>query len=355
MLKNGGAAITVPDDRWARCDVKVIGLTANVLARSQAVDAGAYEAIFVRDGYVTDAASCNVFAIFGTTLMTAPCTNYILWGITREVTLELAREDGIDTLEASFRVEQLREADEIFVTGTSSGIVPIVSLDGAMVGNGPGRPGDAAPDGAVRASDRRRERAGPGRLGTLTRCWAAGVGCSGGRRPPNTRDLAPETHGVDMASTETPTIGFIGLGQMGAPMVRNLIKAGYRPVIHNRSRAIVETIAAEGASPAASAREVAERVEILFSCVGFPGRRRAGVPGRGWRRRRRTGRPGLLRPQHRRPGHPSEDRGPARGEGRRLPGRPDQRRHLRRRGRHADDHGRRRRRSTSSGSARCST
>ena len=136
LLKNGGAAITVPDDRWARCDVKVIGLTANVLARSAAVDAGAYEAIFVRDGYVTDAASCNVFAIFGTTVMTAPCTNYILWGITREVVLELAREDGIDTLEASFRAEQLAEADEIFVTGTSSGIVPIVTLNGVRVANG---------------------------------------------------------------------------------------------------------------------------------------------------------------------------------------------------------------------------
>jgi 3-hydroxyisobutyrate dehydrogenase-like beta-hydroxyacid dehydrogenase len=73
-----------------------------------------------------------------------------------------------------------------------------------------------------------------------------------------------------MVSADTPTIGFIGLGQMGAPMVRNLIKAGYRPVIHNRSRAIVDAVAAEGADPAGSAREVAERVEIVFSCVGFP-------------------------------------------------------------------------------------
>ncbi len=136
LLKNGGAAITVQDDRWARCDVKVIGLTANVLARSRAVDAGAFEAIFVRDGYVTDAASCNVFAIFGATVMTAPCTNYILWGITREVVLELAREDGIDVSETSFRADELREADEIFVTGTSSGIVPVVTLDGAAVGSG---------------------------------------------------------------------------------------------------------------------------------------------------------------------------------------------------------------------------
>ena len=73
-----------------------------------------------------------------------------------------------------------------------------------------------------------------------------------------------------MTTGEKPAIGFIGLGQMGAPMVRNLIKAGYAPVIHNRSRAIVDTIAAEGGRPAGSAKEVAERVELLFSCVGFP-------------------------------------------------------------------------------------
>ncbi|MFN8636060.1 MAG: NAD(P)-dependent oxidoreductase [Chloroflexota bacterium] len=73
-----------------------------------------------------------------------------------------------------------------------------------------------------------------------------------------------------MSSGDKPTIGFVGLGQMGAPMARNLIQAGYSLVVHNRSRAIVEAIASEGASPAASAREVAERVEILFTCVGFP-------------------------------------------------------------------------------------
>jgi 3-hydroxyisobutyrate dehydrogenase-like beta-hydroxyacid dehydrogenase len=73
-----------------------------------------------------------------------------------------------------------------------------------------------------------------------------------------------------MASASTPAIGFIGLGQMGAPMARNLIQAGYRPVIHNRSRAIVDAIAADGADPANSPREVAERVEVLFTCVGYP-------------------------------------------------------------------------------------
>ena len=139
LVRDGAAAITLPDDRWARCDVKVVGLTANVLAKQAAVDAGAFEAIFVRDGYVTDCASCNVFALVGSTLMTAPRTNYILWGITRKVVLELARQDGIAVQEVPFRVEQLRRADEIFVTGTSSEITPIVTLDGATVGSG--RPG----------------------------------------------------------------------------------------------------------------------------------------------------------------------------------------------------------------------
>lgn len=139
LVRDGAAAITRPDDRWARCDVKAVGLTANVLAKQAAVDAGAFEAIFVRDGYVTDCASCNVFAVVGRTLLTAPRTNYILWGITREVVLELARQDGLDVQEMPFRVEVLRQADEIFVTGTSSEITPIVALDGAAVGSG--RPG----------------------------------------------------------------------------------------------------------------------------------------------------------------------------------------------------------------------
>lgn len=73
-----------------------------------------------------------------------------------------------------------------------------------------------------------------------------------------------------MATGDTLTVGFIGLGQMGAPMVRNLIKAGHRPVVHNRSQAIVQAIAAEGADTASSPREVSERVDVLFTCVGFP-------------------------------------------------------------------------------------
>jgi 2-hydroxy-3-oxopropionate reductase len=73
-----------------------------------------------------------------------------------------------------------------------------------------------------------------------------------------------------MPGADTPLLGFIGLGQMGAPMARNLLAAGYSLVVHNRSQAIVEAFAGEGAQPASSPREVAERVDLLFTCVGFP-------------------------------------------------------------------------------------
>jgi D-alanine transaminase len=136
LVRNGAGAITVPDDRWGRCDVKVIALTPNVLAKQQAVDAGAFEAIFIRDGYVTDCSACNVFAVFDGALYTAPRSNAILAGVTREVTLELAAATGIPVNEESFRVDQLREADEILVTGTNTRILPITRLDGTVVGSG---------------------------------------------------------------------------------------------------------------------------------------------------------------------------------------------------------------------------
>jgi 3-hydroxyisobutyrate dehydrogenase-like beta-hydroxyacid dehydrogenase len=73
-----------------------------------------------------------------------------------------------------------------------------------------------------------------------------------------------------MSSDTKPLLGFIGLGQMGAPMARNLAKAGYPLLVHNRSQAIVEAFASEGAQVATTPREVAERVDLLFSCVGYP-------------------------------------------------------------------------------------
>lgn len=140
LLASGATAITVPDDRWARCDIKTIGLTANVLAKQRAVEAGALEAVFVRDGTITDCASCNVFAVKDGVLWTAPKSNYILAGVTRDVVIELAREAGIPVREEPFRLEALYAADEVFITATTTEVMPIVQVDSFTIGSGtPGR------------------------------------------------------------------------------------------------------------------------------------------------------------------------------------------------------------------------
>jgi D-alanine transaminase len=88
---------------------------------------------------VTDSSACNVFAVFGERVLTAPRSNAILAGVTREVTLELAGASGLAVAEESFHVDTLRGADEIFLTGTNTRILPIIQLDGETVGlGGPG-------------------------------------------------------------------------------------------------------------------------------------------------------------------------------------------------------------------------
>lgn len=135
MVERGVAAITVPDTRWAYCYVKTVGLLPNVLARQQAARQGAYEAIFVRDGIVTEATSSNVFAVFDGTLYTYPVEN-ILPGVTRVVTLELARELGIAWREEGVPAARLPQADEVFLTGTTTEICGVVRIDGQPVADG---------------------------------------------------------------------------------------------------------------------------------------------------------------------------------------------------------------------------
>jgi D-alanine transaminase len=132
----GGHAITVADQRWARPEIKTTQLLPNVLAAQAAVDAGATDAIFVRDGMALEAPSANLFAVFGGILTTPPASNYILHGITRSFVLELAGDLGIEVAERSFSREELETADEVFLSSTVLEIRPIVRIDGAAVGNG---------------------------------------------------------------------------------------------------------------------------------------------------------------------------------------------------------------------------
>ncbi|HSH74788.1 MAG TPA: D-amino acid aminotransferase [Longimicrobiales bacterium] len=136
VWSRGFTAVTVPDRRWSRVDIKAIGLLPNVLAFQAARDAGEDDAILVRDGVAIEGAHQNFWAVFDGTAVTHPESNLILSGITREVVLELARARGIPCEERPILVEDLARADELFFTGTTGEVRPCVRVDGAPVGDG---------------------------------------------------------------------------------------------------------------------------------------------------------------------------------------------------------------------------
>jgi D-alanine transaminase len=139
--RKGFAAITISDERWNNCHIKAITLLANLLARQDAIDAGAQEAIFIRDGKAVEGAASNLFIVRDRLLITPPKSKHLLPGITRDFVLELAAEHGIPYAEAEIPVEELRKADEIWVTSSIREIMPITSLDGKPVGTGVAGPG----------------------------------------------------------------------------------------------------------------------------------------------------------------------------------------------------------------------
>lgn len=132
----GVAAVTVEDLRWGRCDIKSVNLLPNVMARQRAKERGAFEAIFVRGGEVTEGTVSNVMLIRGGVLMTEPPGARILSGVTRAIVLALARKEGVSVQERAVGLDELRGADEVLLTGTTLEILPVVRLDGAPVGTG---------------------------------------------------------------------------------------------------------------------------------------------------------------------------------------------------------------------------
>ncbi|GBD41697.1 D-alanine aminotransferase [bacterium HR39] len=138
----GVAVLTAPEIRWARRDIKTVNLLANVLARQRAAEAGCREAVFVEaDGTVTEASAANLFIVDEAgVLRTHPADERILPGITRAVVLELARAHGLPVEERAFTLEELLRAREAFLTGTTSFVLPVATVDGRVIGNG--RPGE---------------------------------------------------------------------------------------------------------------------------------------------------------------------------------------------------------------------
>lgn len=135
-LAAGVGAITRPDLRWSRCDIKAISLMANVLANQEAKESGAFEAILLRGSIVLEGTHTSVFGVIGGEVRTAPLSPLILPGITREIVVELCRANDIDLREEPLTETELRRADELFLTGTTTEVVPIIRLDGEPVGTG---------------------------------------------------------------------------------------------------------------------------------------------------------------------------------------------------------------------------
>lgn len=141
-LEQGVKVITQPDMRWGRCDIKSVGLLANVLAKQEAARKNTREAWLLKeDNMVTEGAVSNAYIITKSgTLVTHHADEQILGGITRDVVLKLARKAGIAVEERAFNMVEVKSAAEAFITSTSANVLPVVKVDEHMIGKG--RPGE---------------------------------------------------------------------------------------------------------------------------------------------------------------------------------------------------------------------
>ena len=144
QAKNGVAVVTQPDIRWGRCDIKTVGLLANVLAKQAARDSGAYEAWMVDEmGLVTEGSSTNAWIVDKDgRLRTRDTQANILKGCTRTTLMAIIADEGLEIDERPFSVEDAKQAREAFFTAAGAFVMPAVSIDGTRIGDG--KPGPIA-------------------------------------------------------------------------------------------------------------------------------------------------------------------------------------------------------------------
>ncbi len=139
--ETGVQLASTADIRWARRDIKSVNLLAQVLAKKAAADAGAYEALMVdADGYVTECGSTSFFIVKGDSILTRPLSNDILPGVTRRAVVALCSKHGLRLVENRFTLEEALSADEAFISGASSYVLPVVKIDNQEISGG--KPGD---------------------------------------------------------------------------------------------------------------------------------------------------------------------------------------------------------------------
>jgi D-alanine transaminase len=139
-IERGVVAVTTTDYRWLRCDVKSVSLLANCLLRQHAVDAGAEEVVMLRDGYLSEGSSSNVFVVRNGVLLAPPKNHLVLPGITYDVILELAGATRVPVEVREIPEAEVRSADELWLTSSTKEVLAITTLDGKPVGSG--RPGE---------------------------------------------------------------------------------------------------------------------------------------------------------------------------------------------------------------------
>lgn len=155
LIAKGIKAITLDDIRWDWCHIKSIALLGNILLKQQASDQHCTDAILLRDGFATEGSASNLFIVKNKQLITPPKSHNLLPGVTRDLVLELAINEGVNCIEREISEQQLFNADEIWLTSSTKEIMPVIELNRQAVGNG--RPGELWQQISNRYSDFKKQ------------------------------------------------------------------------------------------------------------------------------------------------------------------------------------------------------
>jgi D-alanine transaminase len=174
-LTQGVAAVTHVDERWLHCDIKSTSLLGNVLMKQHAATQHAAETILLRDGYLTEASTANVFIVQNGTIVAPTKNHLILPGITYDVVAELARAHGLPFVVRPITAAELKAADEVWLSSSGREVMPVTQLDGAPVGNGQPGPLCAQLVRIYQAAKEADAQAWQARLPSLPACPGAGA------------------------------------------------------------------------------------------------------------------------------------------------------------------------------------